>query len=173
MLLVWVISPKLNGTHLFNLEPNMSNDFKWTTLRKDLYMWWIRGMIHSTFFKSPLIMNCTGCSSNSATMFTRCALTVNTVLKNLTATRWFQARMNKIHLRSLHAWQFTHASLHTDELKMMKWQQTMEQVAITTAKHEPSVEKEIQRSDYAKSMDMKSPKLYEDKAQSSKIQSND
>ena len=151
----------------------MSNDFKWTTLRKDLYMWWIRGMIHSTFFKSPLIMNCTGCSSNSATMFTRCALTVNTVLKNLTATRWFQARMNKIHLRSLHAWQFTHASLHTNELKMMKWQQTMEQVAITTAKHEPSVEREIQRSDYAKSMDMKSPKLYEDKAQSSKIQSND
>ena len=27
-ILVWVISPKLNGTHLFNLEPNMSNDFK-------------------------------------------------------------------------------------------------------------------------------------------------
>ena len=49
----------------------------------------------------------------------------------------------------------------------------MEQVAITTAKHEPSVERWIQRSDYAKSMDMKSPKLYEDKAQSSKIQSND
>ena len=28
IILVWVISSKLNGTHLFNLEPNMSNDFK-------------------------------------------------------------------------------------------------------------------------------------------------
>ena len=27
-ILVWVISPKLNGTRLFNLEPNMSNDLK-------------------------------------------------------------------------------------------------------------------------------------------------
>ena len=44
--------------------------------------------------------------------------------------------------------------------------------AIITTEQNPSVEREIQRSDYAKSMD-EDPKLCEDKAQSSKIQSND
>ena len=68
--LVWVISPKPNGTRLFNLEPKIHDDLKWTTNRKGLYMWWIGGQLYSIFFKSPLIMHCTGCSCDSA----RCSL---------------------------------------------------------------------------------------------------
>ena len=70
ILLVWVISPKPNGTRLFNLEPKIHDDLKWTTIRKGLYMWWIGGQLYSIFFKSPLIMHCTGCSCDSA----RCSL---------------------------------------------------------------------------------------------------
>ena len=68
---------------------------------------------------------------------------------------------------------FRYISVQAVELKMMmKMTTNKDQEAITTTEQNPSVEEEIQRSDYAKSMD-KSPKLCGDKAQSSKIQSDD
>ena len=55
---------------------------------------------------------------------------------------------------------------------IMKMTTNKDHEANVTTEQNPSVEIEIQRSDYAKSMD-ESPKLLEDKAQGSKIQSND
>ena len=67
-------------TH-FSSWAKQRSKMEWTTIRKDLYMWTTWGRFHPIFFKSPLVMNCTGCSHLSKQQSTHSwRLTVNTML---------------------------------------------------------------------------------------------
>ena len=106
-------------------------------------------------------------------MFTRCALTVNIMPKNSRLQNDSRQGWKRSVTNPGMPGNFRYISVQAVELKMMmKMTTNKDQEAIATTEQNPSVEEEIQRSDYAKSMD-KSPKLCGDKAQSSKIQSDD
>ena len=62
---LWVVTSTFWGTLGTPSEYQMINLF-----RKGLYIWIIGGQLYSIFFKSPLTMNCTGWSLDSA----RCSL---------------------------------------------------------------------------------------------------
>ena len=167
--LVWVISPKPNGTRLFNLEPKIHDDLKWTTIRKGLYRWWIGGQLYSIFFKYPLIMHCTGCSCDSA----RCSLVARLRWTKCPKLKRIPGKDEKRLIDNLGMpgnfkyikVQLLNYNDNENDNKQGSWGECYNRT-------NPSVEIEIQRSDYAKSMD-EIPKLWHDKAQGSKIQSND
>ena len=114
---------------LFLLEPKIHDDMKWTTNRKGLYMWWIGGQLYSIFFKSPLIMHCTGCSCDSA----RCSLVARLRWTKCPKLKRIPGKDEKRSIDNLGM----PGDFNYWIKMMMKMTTNKDHEALTTARHEP------------------------------------